>query len=85
MARTQERVGPLRIWALLTLVALMLGISEPMLGQDQRLDTLQIEKITGLAGTFNQEEKVFKVTSPRTDVHVTVDDWRMPPFMGLTS
>src|SRR5207247_4704745 len=28
---------------------------------------------------------VFKVSSPRTDVKVSVDKWQMPPFMGLTS
>jgi rhodanese-related sulfurtransferase len=28
---------------------------------------------------------VFKVTSPRNDVPVSVDGWKMPPFMGLTS
>jgi len=54
-------------------------------GPDQTLDTAEIERITGLSGTFNPEEKVFKVTSPRTDVPVAVDDWQMPPFMGLTS
>jgi hypothetical protein len=54
--------------------------------QGGSLDTGEIEeRLTGLQGTFNQEEKVFKVTSPRTDVQVTVDEWRMPPFMGLTS
>src|SRR4029078_10856451 len=31
------------------------------------------------------EEGVFKVTSPRNDVKVSVDQWQMPPFMGLTS
>jgi hypothetical protein len=54
-------------------------------GGDRTLDTAEVEKITGLSGSFNPEEKVFKVTSPRTDVQVTVDDWRMPPFLGLTS
>jgi hypothetical protein len=28
---------------------------------------------------------VVKVSFPRTDVPITVDAWRMPPFMGLTS
>jgi rhodanese-related sulfurtransferase len=49
------------------------------------LDTNQIEQITGLKGKWNPEESVFKVTSPRTDVKVSVDRWQMPPFMGLTS
>ncbi len=45
----------------------------------------QIEKITELKGTFNDDKSVFKVTSPRNDVKVSVDQWSMPPFMGLTS
>ena len=45
----------------------------------------QIEQATGLKGTMNQEEAVFKVTKPRDDVKVSVDGWQMPPFMGLTS
>ena len=50
-----------------------------------RLDTARIEELTGLKGKLNAEEGVFKVTSPRNDVKVSVDNWQMPPFMGLTS
>ena len=50
-----------------------------------KLDTTRIEELTGLKGKLNAEEGVFKVTSPRTDVKVSVDNWQMPPFMGLTS
>jgi rhodanese-related sulfurtransferase len=49
------------------------------------LDTNRIEEITGLKGTWNASEGVFKVSSPRSDVDVMVDEWKMPPFMGLTS
>lgn len=49
------------------------------------LDQAKIEEITGLKGNFNAEEKVFKVTSPRGDLGVTVDAWKMPAFMGLTT
>jgi rhodanese-related sulfurtransferase len=52
---------------------------------DGALDTNRIAQITGLAGTWNASEKVFKVSAPRTDVPVTVDGWKMPPFMGLTT
>ena len=31
------------------------------------------------------DENVFKVTKPRTDVKIQVDQWTMPPFMGLGS
>jgi hypothetical protein len=34
---------------------------------------------------LSAEENVFKVTKPRTDVKIQVDQWAMPPFMGLAS
>src|SRR5215510_13192838 len=49
------------------------------------LDTNRIAQLTGLPGTWNAAEGVFKVTAPRNDLPVTVDGWTMPPFMGLTS
>jgi hypothetical protein len=49
------------------------------------LDTAQIEQVTGLKGSLYKEEGVFKVAVPRSDVSISVDGWRMPPFMGLTS
>ena len=49
------------------------------------LDTAKIDEITGLKGTLNEAEGVFKVSQPRADVKVRVDGWQMPPFMGLTS
>ena len=49
------------------------------------IDTAKIEAATGLKGTFNTDENVFKVSKPRTDVAIRVDGWQMPPFMGLTS
>jgi hypothetical protein len=47
------------------------------------LDTAKIDQITGLKGKLNEKEGVYKVTSPRADVKITVDGWTMPPFMGL--
>ena len=49
------------------------------------LDGAQIETLTGLKGTMDEAEAVFKITSPRTDVKIAVDGWTMPPFMGLTT
>ncbi len=43
----------------------------------------KIEAITGLKGSANGA--VFKLMAPRTDVPISVDGWKMPPFMGLTS
>lgn len=49
------------------------------------INTAKIEQIIGIKGTFNTNENVFKIAVPRTDVKVSVDGWRMPPFMGLGS
>ena len=51
----------------------------------EELNTARIEAVTGLKGTWNAMERVFKVTRPRNDVPIRVDAWTMPPFMGLTS
>jgi hypothetical protein len=53
--------------------------------QAQALDREQIETVTGLKGSYSQEERVFKVSRPRTDLKVSVEGWSMPPYMGLTS
>lgn len=49
------------------------------------LDPARIDALTGLKGTWNEAEQVYKVTQPRTDLSIAVDGWTMPPFMGLTS
>jgi len=49
------------------------------------INTKLIEDIAGVTGTVNAEERVFKITFPRTDIPVTIDGWKMKPFMGLTS
>jgi hypothetical protein len=49
------------------------------------LDTATIEAITGLKGVSNQTEGTFKVSKPRNDVAITIEQVRMAPFMGLTS
>jgi len=65
----------------------LLAISQIGLGQTKNntIDTKKIDELTGAKGVLNQEEGVFKVSFPRTDVKVTVDGWTMKPFMGLTS
>jgi hypothetical protein len=36
-----------------------------------------------LKGKLNEKEGVYKVSFPRNDVSVSVDGWKLPPFMGL--
>jgi len=54
-------------------------------GQDKKLNTAAIDELTGLKGKLNEQENVYKVSSPRTDLKISVDQWETPPFMGLTS
>ena len=68
---------PLILAVLFSLLETLLAIAA--------LDTSKIDEITGLKGTLNEAEGVFKITQPRVDVKVSVDGWQMPPFMGLTS
>lgn len=70
------------------LVAIILGATS-LLAEDAPpkpvFDTAKIEELTGLKGSLNKEEGSFKVSSPRTDVKVVIDQWQAPPFMGLTT
>lgn len=54
-------------------------------GAEPGLDPAMIESITGLKGAKSDAEGVFKVMAPRKDLPVTVEGWKIPPFMGLTS
>lgn len=47
--------------------------------------TSQFEKITGFKGTYNEAEKVFKISFPRADIKVSVSGVPLDPFMGLTT
>jgi len=67
-------------------LALLASVIVPPAGAaDLPLDTAAIESITGLTGTMNKAENVFKVSKPRTDIKPNVDRWTLPPFMGITS
>jgi hypothetical protein len=48
-------------------------------------DTAQIEARTGAKGAFNEQEGVFKVSVPRSDLSVTAAGVKLTPPMGLTS
>src|SRR5947207_3634159 len=66
------------------LITLIVAAALP-LAANAALDTNRIAQITGLPGTWSATEGVFKVTAPRTDLPVSVEGWKMPPFMGLTT
>lgn len=52
---------------------------------DQQLDKDKYESLTGLKGSYNENEKVFKASFPRNDIKISVDNKPLDPFMGLTS
>src|SRR5215469_7110443 len=49
------------------------------------LDRAKIESITGLKGVLNEKENTFRVSKPRSDVPITVEQTLLAPFMGFTS
>jgi hypothetical protein len=49
------------------------------------LDTAAIESATGLNGTYDATEKVFKVSKPRDDVKISVAGRVLSPYQGLAS
>src|SRR6266850_718799 len=77
MNQTLSKIG----FALL-LAAMTLTLNA---AESKKLDTARIDELTGLKGKLNEQEGVYKVSSPRTDLKISVDKWEMPPFMGLTS
>ena len=48
------------------------------------LDTSKIEQLTGLKGTFDAKEGVFKVSYPRADIQTSAAGVKLTPPMGLT-
>lgn len=49
------------------------------------IDTARIEQLTATKGQLNEKEGTFKVSAPRSDLHITVAGTRMTPPLGLTS
>ncbi len=49
------------------------------------LNTIKIERLTGVKGKLDTAENVFKISVPRTDLAVIVAGIKMVPPMGLTS
>jgi hypothetical protein len=77
------RVAPAAI--ILTLGTMSISAPASLAQGIAGLDTAAIEQASGLKGQLIADEKVFKIGKPRTDVKIQVDQWDMPPFMGLGS
>ena len=68
-------------------IAITLAIvSAASLAQAQApaFDTSPIEKATGMKGTYNAAENVYKVSKPRANM-AAVGGWKIPPFLGTSS
>jgi hypothetical protein len=61
------------------------GSAQEEQSRPDSLDTIKIEKLTGVKGKLDAAENVFKVSVPRTDLPVTVAGAKMSPPLGFTS
>jgi len=64
---------------------LLAGVVSASPAENRRPDSAAIEKATGATGAWSEEEGVFKVSVPRTDLSVTVTGVRLTPASGLTT
>ena len=60
------------------------GMADHIAGTTVSLDTARIEQLTGLKGSFDAKEGVFKVSYPRSDIQTTAAGVKLTPPMGLT-
>lgn len=76
---TRRRIA----WAVAAWV--LVGGTMVGLAGEAALDTATIERLAGAKGELNEQEGVFKVTVPRTDLDVSAAGVKLTPPMGLTS
>jgi hypothetical protein len=81
-----QRTWIARLWTALTLVAVALVWHAALsMAAEGRPDTATIERLTGIKGELNEQEGVFTVRVPRTDLDVRVAGVQLTPPLGLTS
>jgi hypothetical protein len=52
---------------------------------DATLDTERIDQLTGLKKQAERKRTSLQISFPRDDIAVSVDGWKIPAFMGLTT
>lgn len=62
----------------------ILSLASLAQAQAPAFDTSPIEKATGMRGTYNAAENVYKVSKPRANM-AAVGGWKIPPFLGTSS
>src|SRR6266446_10898273 len=65
-------------------VSLITLFSPGARAEDGKLDGPKIEQLTGAKGKLDEKENVFKVSMPRSDLHVISGGVKVTPPMGLT-
>ena len=61
-----------------------LSLASMAQAQEPAFDTAPIDKGTGMKGSYNASEKVYKISRPRANM-ATVSGWKIPPFLGTSS
>lgn len=68
------------MWSSIAAFAAALATTAPA-----QFDTARIERLTGAKGSLDAKEGVFKVSVPRSDLHVIAAGVRLTPALGLTA
>jgi Domain of Unknown Function (DUF1259) len=74
-----SRINQMKLYALISLVVAAVSAAAAT------LNTERIDQLTGLKGKLSEKEGAYKISFPRDDIAVSVDGWKMPAFMGLTT
>jgi hypothetical protein len=75
----------LRVCSVALALSATIGAAPATRGARAPLNTTHIEELTGAKGKLDEKEGAFKVSVPRSDLHVRVAGVHMTPAMGLTS
>jgi hypothetical protein len=70
---------------MMTTIILLFSLLSSISARAAGLDTAKIEKLTGLSGTLNEKEGVFKVSYPRSDIAASAAGVKLTPPLGLTA
>jgi hypothetical protein len=78
-------MSPTRFMPLLFAVLSLLAVGVCTAAAFKPEEMSKIEQLTRMKGSYAKAENVFKVGRQRSDIKVRIDNFEMPPFMGLGS
>lgn len=70
---------------IITMAIALTGAGSIATAKSSTLNTAKIEELTHLKGTLDVKDGVFKVSYPRSDLHVVANGVKITPAMGLTA